>query len=392
MRRFSANYIFTNTGKPIRNGVVEVDDNGVVVDIIEHIDGVKEYAHTEFRNGIIVPGFVNAHCHTELSHLKGKVEPKTGLASFVNQIRNHRLDGLRGEELSISRAIEQITQQGTVAVADICNTSDSFSAKQKSGVKFINLVEVLGIESEKADSILERAKVISEVSANQLGMPAYITPHSVYSLSAKLWERLGGALKNSPIVSIHFAESLDEARFTNERAGGIYDNYVQWGLPFSDAPSASPVNILKSYLPKDCRLLLVHNTFMDELQLCEVKDYFTNTYLVLCPSSNLYIEQTMPNVPMLSASGVKIALGTDSFASSPTLSIFDQIQLILTHFPLIEFTQVLQWATIYGAQALGLEHSLGTIENGKKPGLNLISPFNFSEMKPYPHSKVKPLL
>ncbi len=392
MRRFSANYIFTNTGNPIRNGVVGVNDNGEIIEIIDHKDGVKEYAHTEFRNGIIVPGFVNAHCHTELSHLKGKVEPNTGLAGFVNQIRNHRLAGERGNEESISNAIEQMAKLGTVAVADICNTSDSFSAKQKSGIKFINLIEVLGLESEKVDSILERAEAISEVSANQLGMPAYITAHSIYSLSVKLWERLAVILKNNPIVSVHFAESRDEANFANERTGGIFDNYVRWGLSFSDAPNASPVEILKRYLPKDSRLLLVHNTFMDEHQLNEIKDYFSNAYFVLCPSSNLYIEQTLPNVPMLSASEVKIALGTDSLASSPTLSIFSQIQLILNHFPKIEFAQVLQWATLYGAEALGLEHSFGTIEKGKAPGLNLISPFNFSEMKPYPNSKVMALL
>lgn len=392
MRRFSANYIFTNTGNPIRNGVVGVDDNGKIVEIIDHRDGVKEYAHTEFRNGIIVPGFVNAHCHTELSHLKGKVEPKTGLAGFVNQIRDHRLAGERGDEESIFNAIEQMAKLGTVAVADICNTSDSFSAKQKSGIKFINLIEVLGLEPEKAGSIFERAKAIFEVSANQLGMPAHITPHSIYSLSTKLWQELAVILKGNPTASIHFAESRDEASFANDRAGGIYENYVRWGLSFSDAPNARPVEILKKYLPKDSRLLLVHNTFMDEQQLNEIKNYFSNTYFVLCPSSNLYIEQTMPNVPMLSASGIKIALGTDSLASSPTLSILDQIQLILNHFPQIEFTQALQWATIHGAEALGLEQSFGTIEKGKAPGLNLISPFNFSEMKPYPNSKVRALL
>jgi len=391
MRRFSANYIFTNTGQPIRNGVVGIDDSGVVTEIIDHSDGVKEYAHTEFRNGIIVPGFVNAHCHTELSHLNGLVQPHTGLAGFVSQIRDQRLLGKNASEDIITKAISNLQAQGIVAVADICNTSHSFSAKRTGNLKFASLIEVLGLDDEMAMLIYEQAKQLANFSTTQLGQAAFITPHSVYALSAKLWELVAGDFTSNSLLSVHFAESLDEAKFTNLRQGEIYKNYKRWGLQPNSAPKGNPVEILKRYLPSDVALLLIHNTFISQQEVEAVLAYFSNVCFVLCPSSNLFIEQAMPNVPMLNSLGCSIALGTDSLASSATLSIFEQMQLILSHFPQITFAEALKWGTLNGAEMLGLGSQLGTIEIGKSPGLNLIAPFNFAEMKPYPNSRVSAL-
>ena len=187
MRRFSANYVYTNAGLPIRNGVIGVNDEGVIVEIIDHKGQEKEYAHTEFRNGIIVPGFVNAHCHTELSMLKEQVTPKTGLADFVNQIRNSRLGGLNADENSICNALDEIRRTGTVALADICNTTHSYTAKQQSQIGFVNFVEVLGLDNEKAQQVMDRAMDTKRKLSQLLGSKNFLTPHSVYALSTKLW-------------------------------------------------------------------------------------------------------------------------------------------------------------------------------------------------------------
>ena len=82
-RRISANYVFPIVGEPIKNGFVDFDENGVVTGIGQ-LEGETE--STEFYNGILCPGFTNAHCHIELSHLKDKFEEKTGMSGFINQI------------------------------------------------------------------------------------------------------------------------------------------------------------------------------------------------------------------------------------------------------------------------------------------------------------------
>jgi cytosine/adenosine deaminase-related metal-dependent hydrolase len=113
---------------------------------------------------------------------------------------------------------------------------------------------------------------------------------------------------------------------------------------------------------------------------------------VLCPSSNLFIEGVLPDVQMIASTGVNIALGTDSYASSNTVSVFDQMMILLEHFPFLTFDEVLKWATLNGAKALNFETIIGSLEEGKRPGLNLITHFDFTSMKPTPLSRSKRLI
>jgi cytosine/adenosine deaminase-related metal-dependent hydrolase len=392
MRRFSANYIFTVYGEPIRNGIVGVDDNGMIIEIIDPKGEEKELAGTEFHNGVIVPGFINAHCHTELGHLKGKIKPETGLAGFVNQIRALRNDDEIVEENSIAKALEELKREGIVAVADICNTSQSLLPKLSSPIRFQNFIELFGMSPEKADDYMERAKYISTFPKLKYGDSSAITPHSVYSLSEQLWNMVKCEIKNNPIISIHFAESRQEKEFSLHKTGKLADYYRQWGLNPKNSPQGSLVEIAKNNLPSKANVLFIHNTFLDRSDAQNLKDHFPKAFFVLCPASNLFIEKALPDIPMLWKLGLSIALGTDSPASSPSLSMLSQIGIINNLFPSIPFAETLRWATLNGAKALGLDHEIGSIELGKKPGLNLISPFDFSSMKPYPNSRNKRLL
>ncbi|MFP4556480.1 MAG: amidohydrolase family protein [Bacteroidales bacterium] len=392
MQRFSANYIFTNTGNPIRNGIVEVDNTGKVVQVIDPKGKERELARTEFHNGIIVPGFVNTHCHTELAHLKNRVEGGKGLASFVNSIRDNRLKGETASQSAIDDAINELGRLGVVAVADICNTPDSFISKEKSSVRFINLIEVLGLEPQMPDAIIDRARLIKTVQEQKGKDDCFITPHSTYSLSEKLWKQLREELGSHQVVSIHFAESKAEEMFTMHRNGPIANNYNSWGLPLNSAPAGSLKNIVKKYIPKSATVLFIHNVFLTKEDLHDISNHFSNAYFVFCPESNLYLENRLPDIDMFYKLGVKIALGTDSPASCISLSVFEQIKIIANHFPSIPFADLLLWATKNGAQALALNSTIGSIEPGKTPGLNLISPFNFSTMKPLEDSKVRRLL
>jgi aminodeoxyfutalosine deaminase len=392
MQRFSANYIYTNAGDPIRNGIVEVDDSGAIVDIINPLGQEKEYSSTEFHNGIIVPGFVNAHCHTELSQLKGAIKSDRGLAGFVDQIRNFRLKGIAIDQVQIADAINEMHRQGIVAVADICNTTHSFSAKQNSKVQFVNFVEVLGLDPANANYLFDRALAIKGIAGEFLQQESILSPHSVYTLSNKLWQLLSGQLMHNEIVSIHFAESKQEFDLIERREGELAKNYANWSLPINSLPNGNHVDIVKKYIPKNTRVLFVHNTFIKEAEALALSNHYQKACFVICPTSNLFIENVLPNVEMLTKNGLSIAIGTDSLASTNTLSMLEQINVILNQFRSISFTQALSWATINGAKALGLHSELGTIEIGKKPGLNLISPFDFATMKPKPTSKVRRLV
>ncbi len=392
MRRFTANYVFTVTGNPIRNGIVGVNEKGEIVEVIEPGEEQIELASMEFHNGVIVPGFVNTHCHTELSHFKGKIDKETGLAGFVQQVRSLRIENTEEPENHIQQAIADMHRLGIVAVADICNTSNSFFAKQNCPIRFANLIEVLGLESEKADIILERARFLKDIPEQKASDFSCITPHSTYTLSKELWEILQKEIEANPLVSIHIAESKQEFDFTLQKRGQLAQTFSSWGFTINSTPQLKPIEIAIKYLPSSASILFVHNTFLMEEDARGLTNRFPKSTFVLCPESNLFIENSLPDIGMLRRLNACIALGTDSLASSETLSVFEQMQIISEYFPEIPFVEILSWATQNGAKALGFFNELGSIEVGKTPGLNLITAFDFSSMKPSVCSRVKRLV
>ena len=391
MRRFSANYIYTVSGKPIRNGIVGIDDEGTVVELIDPQDDIVELAGTEFHNGIIVPGFVNAHCHTELSYMKGRLTPNTGLAGFVDQIRKIREEDEIVESLSVRNALDELHREGIVAVADICNSYLSFGPKLVSPIRFVNFVELFGLLPEKAENIIEYAREVKALAELKLQDTIAITPHAPYSLSQNLWEIVAREIELNSIASIHFAESRQEFEFSTSRSGPLAQYYSRYGLPVDAGPKGHPVEIVKRYLPKKSTILFIHNTFLTSQQAEELANHFTVAVFVLCPASNLFIENSLPDIQMLRKMGVTMAIGTDSLASAPSLSMLHQMKIIGQRFPDIPFDEILRWATLNGADALGFSEDFGSIEPGKKPGLNLITTFDFNHSKLLPASKIKRL-
>lgn len=393
MRRFSANYIFPVNGLPIKNGIIELDSNNTIVNVIDPAGEAKEYSSMEFHNGVIVPGFVNAHCHIELSHLKGRLDQNQGIAGFVSQIRNLRNVESSIVQDSIKQAISTLYLNGTVAVGDICNTTDTLSEKAKSNIYFYNFIELFGLNSsdarEKIDSSLNLLNSFQSASSGS----SSLTPHSTYSISDKLWNLIAFELdKNPSLVSIHYGESDQEYSLLKNLNGILADNFKMLGIPINLPDCKSPLEVVKRFIPKNAKTLFVHNTFSTENEVRELISHFDNPSFVLCPASNLFIEGRLPNIPMLVEQGAYLALGTDSYASSNSLSVFDQMQILLEHFPTISFSEILKWGTINGARALNIESKIGSFEKSKHPGLNLITNFDFGSMKPTRDSRVRRLV
>jgi cytosine/adenosine deaminase-related metal-dependent hydrolase len=147
-----------------------------------------------------------------------------------------------------------------------------------------------------------------------------------------------------------------------------------------------------NYLPKENNILLVHNTYSSANDLLMAKAYFNNLFWCLCPLSNRYIEKKLPAIDLFAKYGDRVTLGTDSLASNYSLSVLEEMKLIQKEFIQISFSGLLQWATINGAKALKIDQQYGSIEKGKTPGVNLISHFDFKNMKLTSKSEVKPLI
>ncbi len=396
MRKIAATYIFPGNQPPIKNGILICKPDGTIVEIIDNNGELKEESGLEFYSGILVPGFVNTHCHLELSHLKAKIEEKTGIGRFVKEINKLRNEDLGSVEKAIEIADRKMWAAGIAAVGDISNSTLTVATKQKSKVFYHTFIESFGFHPSRAEKAFDYAKYIfSEFEEKSLS--ASISPHSPYSVSKLLFEKIkDNALAEDSILTIHNQESRAEAQFFKDGKGAIA-NHIQNNLGidishWQPTGKSSLVSILK-FLPSKNRLILVHNTFTEKADLDELKNNrsLENTFFALCPNSNLYIENQLPPVFLFQKEGLNICLGTDSLASNHQLSILDEMITLQQNFQEIELEELLVWATLNGAKALKIDKDFGSFEPGKKPGVNLISGVDFRNMKLTKSSKVKRL-
>jgi len=391
MKRLSAQYIITNTGPSLKRAVITTEDDGTIISVEETAGDLKEKHSTEFYNGIIIPGFVNCHCHLELSHMKGCTSKGTGLGSFIEQIRSSRDRFSENVSYSVSAADNQMFKEGIVLCADVCNTSDSFKIKKESRIRYINLLEVFGLDPDKAG---KRIKEILEVAetAKEMDLPFSLVPHSAYSMSLTLFRLLRNESLNNKITSIHFMETDGEETFLKNQTGPLMSFYKRSGLIPSRLESAkSHPDVVLNEITTSGNLILVHNTYTDRTSIKQIKKR-GNLFWCLCPNSNIFIENKIPPLNLLVEEGCEIVIGTDSLASNSNLSILEELKTLQFNFPEILIEDLVRWATINGAKALGEEELFGRIETGKKPGLLLLENVDLHNMKLLPDSFVTRLI
>jgi len=379
MRKISADYIFPVSSPPIKNGIVVIDDAGKVLDVTppQDVHGIEKH------NGIIVPGFVNTHCHLELSYLKDKMPRGKGLDEFVTEVEGIRKDFSEEKILSaLVKAEDEMIQNGIVAVGDISNSEISFRQKSKGKLKYHTFIEVLGFHPDRAERAFEKGKQLKELS-NKYQVSSSITPHSPYAASEKLLGLINEeASSSSGILTFHNQESEEENLLFQNKSGKILKRFKKWGIDasFFRHTKTNSLQFILPKLNKAKKILLVHNTYTSKEDVSFVKyqesSIRNQVVLCLCPNANLYIENRLPDVGMFMEEGMNITIGTDSLASNDSLSILDELKTIAKHFPKIPFETLITWATKNGAEFLGFEKEFGIIEKGKKPGLNLIKGVN----------------
>jgi cytosine/adenosine deaminase-related metal-dependent hydrolase len=238
MKYFSAQYLITNSGYPIKRGIICAEDDGTIISVEDSGGKLSERHSVEFHNGIIVPGFVNCHCHLELSYLKDEIPARSGLSSFLMNLNSIRNSLQKDINKAIKNADNEMFREGIVLCADICNTASTFAIKKKSRINYINLLEIFGIESSRAEirinEILELAK-----TAKEMDLPYWIVPHAVYSISLPLFRLIKKHTVPNKITSIHFMESPEEETLLKGHTGLLMDSYKKFLHSVSDLDIAS---------------------------------------------------------------------------------------------------------------------------------------------------------
>jgi cytosine/adenosine deaminase-related metal-dependent hydrolase len=389
-RYLSADYIFPINSEPIKDGIIMLHESGEILDVFSPNQFSDLSEPIEYHKGIIVPGFVNTHCHLELSHMLGKIPQRTGLVSFIKSVITQRAAD-ESEALEAMKIADQcMFDNGIVAVGDISNMALSASVKRNSKIFYHTFIELLGFDPQRAEMVFQKAM---ELQTEFLPLKTSISPHAPYSVSKQLFGLLKSySDEHNNLFSMHNQESEPENEFFLSKKGPFIDFYKILGLNI-DFFKAQGQTSLQSVLPlisDNQKLLLVHNTFTNAEDIAKAKESNKELNWCFCPNANQYIEGQLPDIELFINSGFNITLGTDSLASNEKLCILSEMQSIKKYFPHLPTSETMKWATINGAQFLGIDKTFGSIEKGKIPGLNLISGIEGMEIGPF--SKVLRLI
>lgn len=363
--------------------ILDVSENGIINSIhTEPIEGDVKY-----YEGILCPGFINAHCHLELSHMKGAIDEHTGLIPFLQQVMFKR-NGFTEEQKQEARqnAHDSMLQNGIVAVGDIANTTDTLDLRGQGKLHFHTFIESIGFTEtpqKQFDYATQTFEVFDRQEASSKYLSQSIVPHAPYSVSHVLFDLIDKHNPNS-LISIHNQESLAEDEFYLIKEGGVRTLLSSIGIDDTFfAPSGkSSLQTYLQWLSPSHPFVFVHNTYTKLADIEVAQTLLKEVYWCLCPNANLYIENRLPDVPMFMQAGANICIGTDSLSSNHQLCIFSELQSINEAYPAIGWERLLKWGTYNGALALRMNHLVGSLQTGTAPGILQLTGLDNNDLKP----------
>lgn len=378
-RRITADRVFI-CSELCRNKTVTVEDG--IITAVDDCPAPDACASTEYYNGILTAGFVNAHLHLELSYLRSQIEPRTGFRGFAEGIHEKR-DKFSDAEREASAAFwdAKMQSEGIVAAGDICNGATTFEIKRRSGIRYHSFIELFGLSAQDCSPVADTFR-----AAHSAGIVASVTPHSLYSLNDSAFRSAVEASEG--ILSIHFEESPDEKALFRG-CGAMREWYDKCGFDYGDLRRyASPTERLLRLVPKERRVMLIHACCVTADEVQRINEYFlTPPVWVVCPRSNDFISGLRPPLDILRDTGSTIAVGTDSLSSNTSLDMVAELRAM----PDAPLTERLDWTTRRGAEALGISDA-GEIRVGARCGLTLIEGVDFDTMQLTSHAHSRRIL
>ena len=273
-RKFKADYLFDGREMIGGDPVLVTTEDGTVQGILPAAEAGEG---VETRKGILTPGFVNCHCHLELSHLKGRIPEKTGLIDFLLSVIRQRAFPPEERVAALVAAEEAMLHNGIVAVGDICNTTDSLQQKTEGNLYYHNFIEAMGFIDQSAPDRFESSLWVFNAFAEAYALPIEansIVPHAPYSVSPALFRRIAGFPGNH-LLTIHNQESAAENTFYQAGQGDFLRLYKGLGLDvsFFKGTGKRSLESILGHFTRNQSLILVHNVDTGEEDLRGLRDF-----------------------------------------------------------------------------------------------------------------------
>jgi cytosine/adenosine deaminase-related metal-dependent hydrolase len=297
--------------------------------------------------------------------------PSSDFIMWIRGVMAARRRGLDPKAPAILGAIDQALQEsvasGTAVIGDISNTLVSFAPLAGSPLAGVVFYELIRFHTSEPDAFVEAACREIEALGRTSRVRAGLAAHAPYSVAPLVFRAIRKAVDRDPFVpcSVHLAESVEELEFVRSGQGPWRHLLEQLGVwdPSWVAPGVSPVQFLDDAGFLDARVLAVHGVQMtpDDLKRVATR----GATIVTCPRSNGHTGAGAPPIAEFYASGVRVAVGTDSLASAPDLNVFAELATMRALAPDVPASKLIASATIEGARALGFDADYGTIDPGK---------------------------
>lgn len=369
-----ARWILPVAAPPMRDAWVSVHGGRIVA----VGTGASPGPVTDLGDVALLPGLVNAHTHLELSWMAGLVPPATSMPAWIRTLLRTRGVGPAGGEDDIVTAMEGavavMRATGTVLVGDVSNSLASAAVLKRRGYDAAIFHEILGFDPlDPKKMVRDARKRLNELVAdstnvepNQLRAHSAVVAHAPYSTAPELFTEIATRHDGLAPLSVHLAESQEEVEFLHTGSGpmrALLDTLGVWNEAWQ-VPRCGPVEYLRriGYLLPGT--LLVHGVHLTMGELDQARD--ADAVIVTCPRSNVWVGGGIPPVSRFYGSGVPVAIGTDSLASTDTLNMFDELAALRRLAPEVDAARLLDSATRVGAEALGFGQHYGTITAGRR--------------------------
>ena len=395
MIRVHASWILPIDVRPIRDGWVDLDAGRIVtVGERQASDVVKE---RDLGRVAVLPGLVNTHTHLELSYLHRQIPPARTFVDWVRAVvaaRRARTDPSAIEMTdALQRGIDEAVRAGTALVGDISNTLASFAPLARSSLAAVVFYELIRFRARDAARLIAEACRELDALIPTPSVRAGLAAHAPYSVAPELFQAIRRAVDRDPDVpwSVHLAESCEESEFIRSASGpwrAFLEDVRAWDDTWEPA-GVSPVEYLDKSGLLDGRVLAVHGVHAGSSDLALLRA--RGSTLVTCPRSNAHTGAGIPPLAAFYASGVRVAVGTDSLASTDSLSVFDELACMRILAPSVPARTLLDSATRQGASALGFGSELGSITPGKRACLIAVEiPDQTADVEEYLVSGIHP--
>jgi cytosine/adenosine deaminase-related metal-dependent hydrolase len=387
-RALRARWVFPVSSPPIADGVVYLQQDRIVA--VEEASSGPDAE--DLGNVAILPGLINAHTHLDLSDLAQPLgAPGIAFCDWIRRViafRRGQRDALpnarrlrsAGEERSnfpSSLGLSESLRLGTTTLGDIVQPGwiGQSAALEQPLPAVTAFLELIAPTPARIPAALELAQRHLELAKKATAWQPGLSPHAPYSVHPGLLTKIAAMSAQHRVpLAMHLAESRAEMELLQTGGGPLRELLEELGAwcPTLIPAAARPLDYLRT-LAAAHRVLVIHGNYLDDEEIALVAAHRATTSVVYCPRTHAFFGHAPYRLEEMRAAGANVALGTDSRASSPDLSVLAEMRAVARRHPAVAGDAILRMGTLAGARALGCESEVGTLEPGKSADLAIVA-------------------